>query len=119
MAGNVKSFTAGGAITKYAVVYVSGGNVVETTAVTDKPFGIAQAAAASGEQVPVQTDGITKAIATDAAVALGEDLSAVAGGEVDTNAGTSTHYKFATALEDSPAADALIEVQLHGVPTLQ
>lgn len=111
-------FTAGGAITKYAAVYISSGTVVECTAATDRPIGIAQAAAASGEKVAVLMHGKTKGIATDGNVSAGDDLSAVAGGELDTNAGTATHYYFAEALEDSGAADDLIEIFVHA-PVLQ
>lgn len=115
----IKTFTAGGTIPKYSAVYINGsGEAVVTTAATDIPLGICQQDAVDGDTVAVLLSGETKGIATDANVALGELLSAVASGELDTNAGTNDHYYFARALEDAGAADDYIVIEVFG-PVLQ
>ena len=57
-----KSFTAGGAITKNAIVMFGADDntVVVATAATDKLLGVALAAAASGERVEVQLQGVAE-----------------------------------------------------------
>lgn len=55
------SFVAGGAIVQYTFVKLSADNtVIACDGVTDKPIGVAQDAAATGESVKVCIDGITK-----------------------------------------------------------
>ena len=110
----IKNFQAGGTIPKYSAVYISSGEVVVTTAATVIPLGIAQADAVDGDQVPVLLHGETLGIATDNAVAVGELLSAVASGELDTKAATAGHYYFATALEASGAANDYVEIFVQG-----
>jgi|AKVG01.1.fsa_nt_gi hypothetical protein len=109
------SKTAGGAITKFAVVYLAAdGDAEVTTAKTDTPFGIALEAAASGEKVNIAIAGRTYAVATDAAVAAGEPLMGIASGEVDTFDEAAGAYSFAVALEDSPATDDIVQVYIYG-----
>lgn len=108
------SYTAGGTIPKYAAVSISSGEVVVTTAATADPIGIALDSAVDGDLVPVCEIGHCKAIATDGNIAVGELLSGVADGKVDTNAGTAGHYYFARAREASGADGDYIEVTVLG-----
>ena len=99
--------TLAGTVSKYHVVTAAG---EVTSAATDIPYGIAQDDGVAGDTIAVVVLGKTKAIAADASVALGDALSAVADGEVDTNAGTATHYVCGRATQDSPAANGYVEI---------
>ncbi|MEK6798023.1 MAG: capsid cement protein [Planctomycetota bacterium] len=76
-----KSFTAGGAITKNAIVMFGADDntVVVATAATDKLLGVALAAAASGERVEVQLQGVAE-VALGGTVARGADVPSGAAG---------------------------------------
>ncbi len=76
-----KSFTAGGAITKNAIVMFGADDntVVVATAATDKLLGVALAAAASGERVEVQLQGVAE-VALGGTVARGDDVTSGAAG---------------------------------------
>jgi len=76
------SFKAGGTITQYYFVKMSADNtVVVCSAVTDKPIGIAQAGASSGDTVEVVIAGVTK-VNSDAALTYGNLIGTSADGQV-------------------------------------
>ena len=67
---------AGGAITRNALVVLNAsGEVVVTSAITDRVFGVALQAAASGEQVPVLVaSGAVVTLVANAAITAGAEL---------------------------------------------
>lgn len=76
------SMPAGGAITRNALVVLNAsGQVVVTSAITDRVFGVALQAAASGEQVPVLVaSGVVVTLVANAAIAAGAELMPAASG---------------------------------------
>lgn len=110
-----KPFTmkAGGAITaNRAVMLDANGDVVVTTAITDKVIGIALQTVASGEDVEILTvNGVKAKVTTSAAVAIGADVmpTAAGAGKCATAAG-ATAKSFGIALYASAADGEVIEV---------
>jgi hypothetical protein len=99
------TFVAGGTIVAYTFVKLSAANtVIACAGTTDKPIGVAQQAATSGQAVPVCIVGITK-IEGDADLAYGNaigtssDAQAAAYSVTDT-----TKYIVGTVLIDNAAA---------------
>ena len=84
---------AGGAIVQYTFVKLSGDNaVVACNGNTDKPIGVAQDAAASGDPVKVCIDGVTK-LQGDADLTAGNSIGTSADGQAAayTAADTTKH----------------------------
>jgi Uncharacterized conserved protein (DUF2190) len=91
---SLMSFTAGGTITRNQVVYFSAApkTVVATTAITQQVIGVAQQAAASGEQVPcVTVPGTLVTMVAGAAITAGAEVmpQATGPGKVITAAGAT------------------------------
>lgn len=76
------SMPAGGTITRNSLVTLnSSQQVVVTSAITDKVFGVAQQDAASGDQVPVMTSsGSLVTMVASAAITAGAELMPTASG---------------------------------------
>lgn len=108
-----QTFKAGGAITaNRAVKLDSNGDVVVTTAITDKVVGIALETKASGEYVDVITvNGVKQKVTASAAVTIGDDVmpTASGSGKCSTAAG-ATAKSFGIALSAAAADGEIIEV---------
>jgi hypothetical protein len=113
--GHVRSSTADAAITLHQVLKNTSTGVDVATAGTDKIVGVAQNAAATGEQVGVQFTGTAKCIAS-AAISKGAWVTATTGGKVVTTV-TDKNVVLGQALEAAAADGDFIEVQL-GIFTL-
>lgn len=97
------SMPAGGAITRNALVVLNAsGQVVATSAITDRVFGVALQAAASGEMVPVLVaSGCIVTLVANAAITAGAELMPAASG-----AGNAVTAAGATALSCGQAITA-------------
>jgi hypothetical protein len=109
--GGLKSFTATSAITAFhRVALTSGsGTAVEHAGATENFIGVAQEAAAAGDQVTVRLrgqGGTFKAVAAGTVV-VGATIYGAADGEVDD---TASGAPIGTALEAASGADQIIEV---------
>jgi hypothetical protein len=81
---------AGGTIVQYTFVKLSGDNtVVACNGVTDKPLGVAQDGASSGDPVNVCIDGITK-LQGDADLTAGNSIGTSADGQAAAYAAADT-----------------------------
>jgi hypothetical protein len=81
---------AGGTIVQYTFVKLSGDNtVVACNGVTDKPLGVAQDGASSGDPVNVCIDGITK-LQGDADLTAGKSIGTSADGQAAAYAAADT-----------------------------
>lgn len=112
--GPVKTFIAGGTITQYDVVKLNSSGTVERTggvaSEDSHVVGIAQAAAASGAEVPVRHINCVASSKCRAgsAITKGSRVYAITGGEVDDVSTSLT--AIGVALEAASAADEVIEV---------
>lgn len=109
----VRPFKAGGAINIYRMVKISANDtVVQCTATTDKPIGIAleeisAGDATAGRQVAVCVFGISRVIA-GAAIAAGADVGPDASGRAIT--ATATNYTVGKALESASTAGDHVDI---------
>jgi hypothetical protein len=114
------SMPAGGAITRNALVVLNAsGQVVVTSAITDRAFGVALQAAASGEMVPVLVgSGCIVTLVANAAITAGAELmpAASGAGNVATAAG-ATALSCGQAITAAAALGDLIQAVLR--PTLR
>lgn len=84
------SFVAGGTIRQFRFVKVSAANtVVECSGTTDKPIGVAQDAATSGQVLKVCVSGITN-VDGDADLASGDSIGTSADGQAAAYTATDT-----------------------------
>ena len=117
--GCIKTFTAGAAFLAHALVKLSSGKVVKSTATaTDDPVGIAEyAAEADGDEVAVRllnTDGTVEMVAAGA-VTSGTIVYAAADGKVQTlPVAAATYRQIGIALEAATADGDIIEVLPYG-----
>ncbi len=114
--GNVISQSAGAAITtnRFVKIGASDNTVILAAASTDISIGVAKlAAAASGDPVPVQVDGVAR-VEAGAAVTLGALVMADSVGRaIDA---TATNRPLGIALEAAAAAGVIISVLLKPEP---
>lgn len=97
--------TAGAAITRWAVVQLSSGDVIVTTGPTDVAYGVAQDAADSGDKVDVLVRGLTKAVA-GGTISKGDKLQADASGNVVADdETTASRILIGEAYEDAASGD--------------
>lgn len=103
------SFVAGGTIVQHTFVKLSANNtVVACSGTTDKPIGVAQDGASSGEAVKVCIAGITK-IEGDADLAAGNAIGTSADAQAAAYSVTdTTKYIVGTVLIDNGAAGGKI-----------
>lgn len=104
---------AGGAIVKDRLVKLSttaNNTVLEATASTGDVYGVALAAAATGEPVAVQQTGKARVVA-GAAITAGDQLMWATGGKVVTATGTNT--VLGVALEAALADGDVIEAEIN------
>ena len=105
---------AGGTITKGALLKLdtTEGQVIVTTAITDLVIGVAVEAAASGDEVAIQTYGIAL-VSIGSAVALGDQLMPIGTGSglCATGAG-ATAKNFGVALMPGAATPDFVRVLL-------
>jgi hypothetical protein len=113
--GHVRSSLADATITLHQVLKNTSTGVDVATAGSDKIIGVAQGAAAAGEQVGVQFTGTAKCIAS-AAISKGAWVTATTGGKVVTTT-TDHHVVLGQAVEAALADGDYIEIQL-GIMTL-
>ncbi len=110
------SMTAGGAITRNALVVLNAsGQVVVTSAIPDRVFGVALRGAASGEQVPVLVaSGVLVSLVANAAITAGAELmpAASGAGNVATVAGV-TAISCGQALSAAAALGDVIQAVLR------
>lgn len=115
--GLIRSFIAGGAITANRLVKAdsTAGQVIVTTAITDRILGVALKTVASGEQVEVMLgSGMTAKVTASDAVSLGAEVmpTASGAGKCVTAAG-ATAVSCGIALSASAADGEVIEVLLR------
>lgn len=116
------SFKAGAAIRINRAVKLgaAAGEVIESAAIADLTIGIAtQAAAAAGDPVPVQTNGVAKVLLGVGGVTFASQLMVIAAdadGSVGTAAG-ATAKSIGVALETG-LENETIAVLLHGGPNV-
>ncbi len=101
------------AIDRFLLVSLSGGEVVVTTAATDKPYGSTVDGGSAGDEVPVECRPVIVYLTASAAIAKGAELSPAAGGKVVTHAGTATHYYAGRALEAASADGDIIACLIY------
>lgn len=104
----IKTFTAGGSITKGNPVKLSSGNVVATSAAADLAIGIAMDGASSGDTVPVALLGNcpgTLRLRAGGAISAGAQVAANA-----TATAAATDAIIGIALEAASASGDEIEI---------
>lgn len=104
---------AGGTILQYTFVKLSGDNaVVACNGVTDKPIGVAQDGASSGDAVKVCIDGITK-LQGDADLTAGNSIGTSADGQAAAyGAADTTKYICGQVLIGNSAAGGYITASI-------
>lgn len=115
--GMSASFVAGGDLSAkqyYFVKLNSSGQVVNVSAVTDKPIGILQNAPASGGTAEVMLYGISK-MSADADLTIGNQIGPSSDGQAAAYApGTdTTKYIVGEVLTDNTAAAGLVSVAFN------
>lgn len=113
--GNVTTRKCGGAVTRGALVKLdttTEGQVVVTTAITDKVFGVALGTYASGDMGQFQRRGVAKVLIGEA-IALGAEIMPIGtgGGKAATAAG-ATAISCGVAESQGDADGQLIRVDL-------
>lgn len=105
------TLTAGGTIAQYKFVKLSADNtVIQCDGVTDKPIGVAQAAASSGDAVEVCYEGITK-VQGDADLTAGGSVGTSADGQAATyTVSDTTKYIVGQVVLGNSAAAGLASV---------
>ena len=108
------TFIAGGTIVAYTWVKLSANNtVVACSGVTDKPIGVAQEAASSGQAVQVCIDGITK-LEGDADLSAGNSIGTSADAQAAAySASDTTKHICGQVLIDNGAAGGLITAAIN------
>ena len=104
-----KNFAAGGTITKGAIVMFGSDDdtVVVATGATDRPIGVALAAAASGERVDIQVAGVAE-VKLGGTVARGGDVtSGAAGVGVDLSAAATIKSSIGRAMASGVTGDII------------
>lgn len=110
-----RPFTPGGAITKYRLVKISATDtVVQCTAVTDKPVGVAMEDISAqdvtdGRQVAVSLFGVSRAIA-GAAITAGATVGPDASGRVI--AATATNFAIGMAVQSASTAGDHVDIMV-------
>lgn len=109
----IKTFTAGGSIAQYALVYPNGStsDSVIVAAADCAPIGVAQNAASSGEQVAVEllgTVGIHFGLAHEALTTANAVLYTAASGRIQDKT-TATIFKLGYLRKTAAAQDDVIE----------
>lgn len=109
--------TAGAAVTQFAVCKLSSGKVVETTAATERVYGVAQDSAdADGDLVDLVTGGPTKAIA-GGDLSIGDVVQPAADGKVVADDGSTTNRHFCGQVigcpSDTVADGDIITIELR------
>jgi hypothetical protein len=108
-----RSFLAGEAISQFDQVYLTAANTVSIADLTNRPIGVAQHAAASGEPVTVKLLYPTYKVRAEEAFAVGATLYTEAGGTVQDTA-ASTSLPIYTALEAATASGDIVEaIPIH------
>lgn len=107
------SFLAGEALTakQYHFVKQSGGSVVVTTAITDKPLGILQNAPAAGGVAEVCVAGISKLVG-GVNLALDDQVGCAINGTGTVAAGTAS-YQVGRVLEENTAVNGICTVAVN------
>jgi hypothetical protein len=108
------TFVAGGAIVAFTFVKLSAANtVVACAGTTDKPIGVAQEAASSGQPVSVCMVGITK-IEGDADLAFADSIGTAADAQAAAyTAADTTKHIVGIVLIDNAAAGGLITAAIN------
>jgi hypothetical protein len=111
-------FKAGGSISINTFVKLdsTAGQVVASSAATDKVRGVALQAASTNDSVPVQTFGRAKITAGEA-ISLGAEVMSGTGGKAYTLSG-ATAYVLGQALTAAAADGDVIEIWLNPYPVL-
>lgn len=111
-----KSFKADAAITQYAILKITTTGVDVATADTDKIVGVAQYAAAAGENVTVRIAGTSKIVSSGSIVAGDQIVATTAGKGVTTT--TDKKIVVGRALEAGTTSGDICEVLLYpGIQT--
>ena len=113
---NVVTIAAGGTITQYDLVQISGATVIQNELATI-PIGTALKGAASGALVPVKlvSGAGTHKVRVKEALSAGALLYTESAGEVQDTA-QATAYPIGYALEAATAEDDIIEMVFASVP---
>lgn len=103
-----RTFLTGEAISQYDLVYLSAANTVSVADLTNRPIGVAQAAAASGDPVNVKLFFPTYKVRAEEALDAGAVLYTENGGTVQDTA-QATSLPIMQALEAATTKGDIIE----------